>query len=599
MSPNSPQQTLPSLPWPQPPDAALVERLVRVALGKDQADTVIRNCRVVNVFSQTISKPASVALAGGVIAALGKEAPEWLGSETHIHEAGGRFLLPGLIDAHTHLDSVSQLGTYVGYATASGNTTAISECAMAAGAWGADGVDALVADAQNQPMRLFFTAPPLAPPFPKLETSAGLSAEQAISLLQRREFLGLGEAYWPAVTDADERIGTLFAAAHALGKTMEGHGAGARGHKLMAYVAAGVSSCHEAITGDEALERLSLGLAVQVRQGFVRKEMDAVVPALLSAPDTRQVMLVTDLADPEELMADGVMNPLLAKAVELGVPPARAVAWCSLNPARYFGLNRLGAVAPGQVADLLLVDDLVRFESRAVWLGGVQAAQDGHLLLDAPTRPYPKAARATMRNPAISAADLAVPASGPSALARVCRIKGDTITVEDQIQLPVTHGSLEADPSQDVQKLAHINRQSSQLKMAVGFAAGWGLKKGALATTLQWDTNNLIVIGASDDDMVTAANRVRELGGGLCVAAGGQVLAELALPLAGIVSPLPLAQITATTQKCAQALASLGCTLPRPFLTSQTFCFTGLPFLRLTDKGLLDVRRREFVSVVV
>lgn len=598
MSSLKPEPASPSLPWPRPPDAEGVARLVRVSLGLAPADAVIRGCRVVNVFDQSVGEPASLALAGEYIAAIGPEQAGWLGPETEVFEAGGRFLLPGLIDAHTHLDSIFQLGPYVAPAVASGNTCAISETAMIAGAWGAAGVRAFIDDAAGQPMRLFFSAPPLVPPFPELETSAGMGLVEFEELLARADFLGVGEAYWPAVTDLDPRIGPEFAAAHAMGKTMEGHAAGAHGAKLAAYAAAGVSSCHEAITGEEALARLSLGMAVQVRQGFVRKEMDQVVPALLEAPDTRQVMLVTDLADLGELMADGAMNPLLAKAVELGAPPALATAWCSLNPARYFGLNRIGGLAPGWVADMVLVDDLVSFRARAVWLGGALVAEDGRLVVPAPQRPYPAAALATMKNPPISRDDLRVAAAGPEAEVAVCQVLGDTITKAASARLPVADGNVPPCPERDVQKLAHINRHSKDLKMAVGFASGWGLKRGALATTLEWDTTNLIVVGADEDDMVTAANRVREMGGGLCVAAGGRVLAELALPACGVVSPLPLAEIKAAADACEAAARELGCPLPRPFLTAQTFCFTGLPFLRLTDRGLVDVRRRAWVPVV-
>ncbi len=598
MNDRNQERSLSSVPWPLPPDAEGVARLVRVALGQAPADVVIRGCRVVNVFDQTVGEPAGVALAGERIAAIGPEDPAWLGPGTEVFDAGGRFLLPGLIDAHTHLDSIFQLGTYVEPALASGNTCAVSETAMIAGAWGAAGVRALLADAAGQPMRLFFTAPPLVPPFPEMETSAGMGLVEFEELLALPEFLGVGEAYWPTVTDLDPRIGPEFAAAHALGKTMEGHAAGAHGQRLMAYAAAGISSCHEAITGEEAAARLALGMAVQVRQGFVRKEMDQVVPALLKMPDTRLVMLVTDLADPGELLSDGAMNPLLAKAVALGAPPALAVAWCSLNPARYFGLGRIGGLAPGWVADAVLVDDLASFRARAVWLGGRLAAADGRLLAPAPRRDYPAAALATMQNPSISRADLRVAAEGPTATVTVCQVLGDTITKAARAELPVAAGNIPPAPEQDVQKLAHINRHSPELKMAVGFASGWGLKSGALATTLEWDTTNLIVVGADEDDMVTAANRVREMGGGLCVADGGRVLAELALPVCGLISPRPLAKIKAAADACEAAARGLGCSLPRPFLTAQTFCFTGLPFLRLTDRGLVDVRSRAWVPVV-
>ncbi|MCB2225556.1 MAG: amidohydrolase family protein [Desulfarculaceae bacterium] len=583
---------------PEPLDVAAVGRLVRVALGQEAADAIIRDARVVSVFDYSISEPQAVALAAGRVAAMGQEAEAWAGPDTEICEAGGRYLIPGLIDAHTHLDSIFGLETYADYALASGNTSAISEMAMIAGAWGLAGCRAFLSAAQASPQRVFLTAPPLVPPFPAWETSAGLDRAGFDEILAHPACLGVGETYWPAIVDGEERAQANYAAALALGKRLEGHGAGARGAKLMAYAAAGTSSCHEAISPEDAAQRLGLGLAVQVREGFVRREMDEVVPALRDLPECGQAMLVTDLADFDDLMSWGAMNPLLAKAVALGVDPARAVAWCSLNPARYFGLERLGAVAPGWVADLVLVEDLVEFRASQVWLEGRTVAQGGKLIRSDEPFAYAPEARATMRCPAITPEAFHLPARGESALARVVEVSGPTITKEGEATVPVTEGNARPDPAQDIVKIAQINRQSPTLEMAVGLARGWGLREGALASSVIWDTTNIFVAGASEIDMAVAAEAVRAMGGGWAVAQGGRLVASLALPIAGVISPAPLAEILAAADSCRAALAELGCPLPRPFLTAQTFCFTGLPFLRLTNKGLVDIRARKFVEVI-
>ncbi|MCF8034513.1 MAG: amidohydrolase family protein [Desulfarculaceae bacterium] len=583
---------------PAPPGPADLARLVRVSLGQEAADGLIRDARVVGVFDHSVSEPTCVALACGRVAALGQEAEAWAGPHTEICQAGGRYLIPGLIDAHTHLDSLFGLEAFAAHALASGNTTAVSEMAMVAGAWGIDGCRAFMDAAQASPQRVLLTAPPLVPPFPAWETSAGLDRDGFNELLNHPACLGVGETYWPAITDGEERAQANYAAALAAGKRIEGHAAGARGAKLMAYAAAGTSSCHESISPEDAAQRLSLGLAVQVREGFVRREMEAVVPALKDLPESGQVMLVTDLADFDDLMSWGAMNPLLAKAVALGVAPARAVAWCSLNPARYFGLDRLGAVAPGWVADLVLVEDLIEFRASRVWLEGRAVARDGKLLGEHPPYVYPPEARATMRCPALTPEAFALPANGESALVRVVEASNPTITREGEAVVPVEAGNARPDPAQDVLKIAHINRHSRELELAVGFARGWGLKDGALASTVIWDTTNIFVAGASEQDMAVAAEAVRAMGGGWAVARGGRVLASLPLPIAGVISPEPLPGILASAEACRAALAELGCPLPRPFLTAQTFCFTGLPFLRLTNKGLVDIRARKFVEVV-
>ncbi len=582
-----------------PLNASGVAGQVRTALGQEPAELIIRGACLVNVFTEQVEPAGALAVARGRVVSLGPELPGWLGPMTKVVEAEGLFLLPGLIDAHTHLDSIFTLRQYAANALASGNTTAISECAMMAGAWGLAGVEAMLDEAAIQPMRLFWTAPPLVPPFPDLETSAGLRFEEFATLITRPDFVGSGEAYWPAVTDQDPRINRRFALAQALGKTQEGHAAGARGERLMAYAASGVSSCHEAINRQDALDRLRLGIAVQVRQGYVRKEMDEVVPGLKDLPDTRLVSLVTDLADPAELMSQGAMNPLLRKAVELGVPPARAVAWCSLNPAAHFGLERLGGLAPGWVADMVLVEDLAGFKAKAVFLAGRQVAADGKLNISLEEHQYPDEAYGTMQCPELTLESLQVPALGDRATVRVAAFAGDTITKEAQLQLPVINGAVQPDPEQDVQKLVHVNRFTPELKLSVGFVSGWGLRRGALATTLEWDSNNLIVLGANDADVIAAGNRVRELGGGIVLAADGEIKAELPFPIAGIISPLTLPEILQRMRALENGLHELGCDLARPLLTIQTICFTGLPFLRLTDKGLVDVRKRRFVEVVL
>ncbi|MCB2188242.1 MAG: amidohydrolase family protein [Deltaproteobacteria bacterium] len=576
-----------------------ITRLVQVALGQAPAEVVLRGVRVVDVFRESVGLPTSLALTGERIASLGPEQPGWVGPETTVIEAGGLFCLPGLIDAHTHLDSIFQLAAYAPHALAGGNTTAVSETAMIAGAWGAAGVRHFLAEARAMPLRIFHTTPSLVPPFPDLETSAGLSSEEILRLLDDPLCVGVGETYWPAVIDGDPRVAPQFAAALARGKRLEGHAAGARGPRLTAYAAAGIGDCHEAITGEEALERLGLGLAVQVREGFVRREMAQVVPALRDLPRTSEVMLVSDLAPPEWILDEGPLLPLLRQAVELGVAPARAVAWLSLNPARYFGLEGLGAVAPGWGADLVLVEDLTSFRVRQVWLGGRQVADaDGYQGPELSYQ-YPAQARETLRCPAPTPSDFHLPAPGPTARVRVVQVAGGTITKGSEAELAVKDGQVPPDPAQDVVKMAVIHRHAPDGGRALGFARGWGLRQGALATSLVWDTCNLFVLGTSEAEMARAAGRLKELGGGFVVVAGEQILAELPMPLAGVISELSLPEIHQAIGDIEGALHGLGCPLPRPFLTAQTFLFTGLPFWRLTDRGLVDVRSRQFLEVLL
>ena len=366
---------------PKPTESEIAE-LIRTAKGETAADVVIAGANLVNVYTGRIEPNTCLAAKGEWIVHVGPWRRDLVGTGTLLIQARGRYLLPGYIDAHTHLDSIFTCHHYATHALKSGNTTAVTEAAMIAGAAGAEGLWGFVDEARGAAMRIFFLSPPLTPPFPEYETSAGLDRGHFERLLTEDDCLGVGETYWVRPVDLDQRALLNFASAHRLNKTIEGHAAGARDEKLSAYLAAGVSSCHEAISFDDGFERLRAGLAVMIREGYVRQEMEAVLPGLLDYDHSR-VMLVTDLASPEEMITQGTMRPLLRKAVSLGADPVDAVKMVTLNPATYFGLDRiLGGLAPGRLADAVLVGDLYDFEATTVMLGGRVAAEAGRLTFE-------------------------------------------------------------------------------------------------------------------------------------------------------------------------------------------------------------------------
>ena len=580
---------------PSPPTPGEIRRLVDVAAGRAPADLVVRGGKVVNVFTEEIQAGLGVAVVGDRIAAVAPEQKEWFGPDTQVVEAAGAYLIPGLIDAHTHLDSIFQLSTYSPLALATGNTTAVTETAMIAGAVGARGVEWLLAEAGQVRMRIAHLAPPLVPPFPEFETSAGMNLEEFSAILSKDGCVGVGEIYWPAVTQGQQRVYEEIALALERGLSVEGHAAGAKGSKLVAYKAAGITACHEAITAEEALERLRLGMAVEVREGMIRREMQALVPALKQFSDG--VMLVSDLAPLEWLAeARGVINPLLARAVELGVAPARAVRWVTLNPARHFGMSSLGAIAPGYAADMVVVEELNEFKAAVVILGGEVVAGEDRELSTCPTWRYPPEAYNTITAPIPAPEELRISARGPQAKLRVIQLDGPTITRLGEVLVKVKDSQVEPDPAADVLKLVHIQRQGKGI--GVGFVRGTGLKRGAVGTTLIWDTCNMLIIGTSDEEIVAAAAQLKAMGGGLVAVSGEEVVARVPLPICGIISPDPVQEIIRQLQVWRQALKELGWKAPRAFLTMQTLAFTGLPFVRLTDKGLVDVRKGEVMEVV-
>lgn len=573
--------------------------MVKTALGKSQADYVFTGGHLVNVYSGEIIPQLWVAFKGDSIVYTGPPFSQIIGDKTIVHEVEGRFLLPGFIDGHTHLDSIFKVKSYAEYALAYGNTTAVSEVSMIANAYGVKGVEFFLQETEDLPLRVFVLAPPLVPPFPELETSRAFPASFFRKLLATDRCLGVGETYWPNIVGREERALSQYQLSDVMGKTREGHAAGARNAKLVAYAAAGTTSCHEATNLDEALDRLRLGMAVMIREGYVRRELEAISGIAEKEVDLHSAMLVTDLADPEELVSSGGMNLLLKKAVALGFDPIKAIQMTTINVARYFGLRNLGGIAPGKIADMVVVDDLENFNCHQVWAAGRPVARDGKVTVELQEYFYPREALRSVALKKISPGQFRIAAHEKKGKARVVEITGNTITKETVRQMKEVGGKLIANPGKDILKAAVFNKSEPDGSPSLSFVKGIGLQKGAIATSLIWDTNNVLVIGTSDSEMALAVNRLTSLGGGVVVVRGKEVTAQLALPFCGIISPEPLPDIVREMREVEKTCRSMGSDLPRVLLTLQTLAFTGLPYLRPTDKGLADIRRGKLVPLRV
>jgi len=571
--------------------------LMNTAQGKIPADLILSGGQLVNVYSAEILPHIWVAIKGERIAYVGTPDPAMVGKETEVQELNNRFILPGFIDGHTHLDSIFQVGAYAEYALAFGNTAAVSEMAMTANAMGIMGVEYFLREIESLPLRVFVLAPPGVPPFPAVETSRPFPAEDFKKLLTLERCLGVGESYWPTVTDFGERALAQYEWSEQAGKTREGHAAGARGKKLQAYRAAGTISCHESVTAEEALEKLRLGMAVMIREGYVRRELDAVSGIARKDVDLTNAMIVTDIADPQELVEQGGMNLLLKKAVSLGFDPVKAIQMVTVNVARYFGLKDLGGIAPGNMADLVVVDDLKDFHCHKVWAGGRLVAQEEKPTATFERMAYPEESTRSIALEGVNPEIFKIPCARAKATIRTVEVVNETITKETPMEMQSRHGSLIADPSRDLVKAAVFNKSDRKAAPGLGFAKGVGLRSGALAMSILWDTNNVLVLGTSDQEMAAALNELIRVQGGMVVVQEGRVAAQAPLPICGIISPEPLPQIVREIKEVEAACHRLGSSLARPFLSLQTFSFTGLPFLRLTDQGLVDVRKMSKVSL--
>jgi adenine deaminase len=482
-----------------------------------------------------------------------------------------------------------------------GTTTVVTEVTELGNSLGTGGVRWFLDEAAAlDVMSIFATAPCFSPPYPELESFCRSTVEEFAALLEHPRIVGIGEAYWPRIIDPDDDTMALIARARIMGKPVQGHSAGARGLKLQAFTAAGIASCHEPISAEEAMERLRLGLQVMIREGSIRRDLEGVAPICHLLDDFRRVSLATDGVTASLLLHEGHLDRLAVKAVGLGFDPVTAVRMLTINAAEAFNLHDRGAIAPARRADIQIVPSLDNFLPSHVITGGRLAAANGTLTRPVRTWTYPAAARQSLLLKPFTADDFRYDGgTGRQITVRAVRPEiGSMVTHEEIVTLPVQDGNILPDGEGSILKYAVINRYGEP-HLGRGFLAGTGIRRGAVASTLNWEAYQPTAYGATEAEMATALNRLIALGGGIVIVAGARILAELPLPIGGVLSDLAIEEIEAREQHIVAALTELGSELDNPFFHYQTLSFTGLPFIRLTDRGLFDVRRRQEVPLVV
>ena len=577
-----------------------VERLVGVALFKVPADLILKARGLVNVFTGEVQKGAAVGIAGKRIAYVaGQDQAVPTGPDTRVIDVGDSILCPGFIEGHTHVDGWASLPEFLKYAVKGGATAIVTETSTIAAAMGFEGVKTFIEETERQPVPVFITTPSEIPPFPEFETCAPFNHSDFLKILGHERCVGMGEVYWGPVIDGREDVIRKIAATLTAGKPVEGHAAGARREKLAAYRAAGISSCHESITIEEAEEKLALGMDVMIRCGYIRNDLKAIAPIFSRNVDTGGLMLVSDGYSPKMLVLNGYLNHIAHLAVSYGIDPIEVVKMLTIRIARHFHLERRGGIAPGWLADIIAVEDLRDFSVKTVISEGNVLLHAGNMEAAFPTAIFPKTFKNSISAPEVNEIDFYQCAETDPARVRVIVIKTETVTEIEENELELAeNGNIMTNPSRDIIKLAVIYRGASQFQGTIGFIKGFGLKEGAVATSLSWDCNNIVVVGPNECDMAASVNRVRDLGGGMVICLGEESVIEVPLPWGGITSGKPLAELACEINEFEKVLMDMGCPLPRPFLALQTLSFTGLPFYRLTDKGLLDIRARKLIPVM-
>ena len=552
-----------------------LSRRLAVARGDLPADLVVRGGRVLSVFTREWLE-TDVAIVDGWITGLG----EYEGREQL--DASGRFVVPGFIDAHLHLESSKLLvDEFARLVLPLGTTAVVADPHEIANVLGTDGVHWLLDACAVLPLDVYFMAPSCVPASSFESPRRPLGEGDLQGLLRRRRVLGLAEMMnFPGVVAGDEhelvKLG-LDGAAH-----VDGHAPGVLGRHLNAYAAAGIRSDHEAYTLEEGRERLRAGMWVLIREASGARNLRDLIP-LVAEFGPHRLAFCTDDREPDHIVDEGHINSMVRQAVALGVAPEDALVMATLNPATWHGLGHLGAVAPGYQADLLLLPDLERFEPELVLKRGAPVGE-----IERPE--VPDWVRHTVRVRAVSARDFEVPAvDGP---VRVIGLVPGQIVTESLVERPPF-----PDPERDLAKIAVIERHLGTGRVGIGLVRGFGLRTGAMATTISHDAHNIVVVGVDDGDMQRAVQRLVELGGGEVVVERRGVRAELPLPIAGLLSDAPLEDVLRASRECVAAARRLGCDIPAPFQTLSFLALSVIPSLKITDRGLVDVDRFEIVPL--
>ena len=575
------------------------KELIKVALGSVPADLVIVNASLVNVYTGEQLDGCSVSIKEKWIAYVGHDPDMAIGPRTTVIDARGKTVIPGLIDGHMHIAWLYSAGEFLRFAMRGGTTAIVTETMEPFPICGYDGVIDFMASVEDQPIKIFGTAPAMISTSKAHHISVGMLRK----LLERNDMIGLGESYWQAILQDPDNLIPVLKEAVVSGKRLEGHTAGARGRKLAAYLTTGISSCHEPIKVEEVLERLRLGMHVMIREGSIRNDLEAISEIKNFDIDMRRLILVTDGIDPETLMNKGYLEVVVQKAIDCGFDPITAIQMATLNVAEHFGLDdRIGGIAPGRYADILVIPDPATIEAEYVISSGEIIAQNGTLLKPPRAHHFSKPSLNSVHlGRRLEPADFSIRINSDDStqLVRIIDQVTGLVTKEVQMILPVVAGEIGFDFDRDIVKVAAIDRVIDPGKMFVGLIRGYHMQTGAIASSAAWDTSDIIVVGADDADMALAVNRIHEMQGGSVVCADGRVLAELPMPIMGVISDLTMERLAERLKEIRKATMQLGIPFDDPLLSLITLTGAAIPYLRICEEGLVNIKDGRTVGLVI
>jgi adenine deaminase len=565
---------------------------VDVATGRVPADLVLRGGRIVNVLSNEIHE-GDVAICGDRIVGIGQY------DGKAIVNLDGQFVCPGFIDGHVHIESsMLAVPEFAKVVSMHGTVAVVTDPHEIANVMGTEGIRYMLSSSKNCPIFIYVMLSSCVPASCYESAGAELSAVDLEPLLANRWVLGLAEMMnYPGVVGGDPIC--LDKIAMMKDQPVDGHAPGLTGRDLCAYVSCGIGSDHECTTAEEAREKLRMGLSIMIREGSQARNLEALLPVV--TPETLdRFMFVTDDKDVDDLLEQGQIDHMIRKAIGMGMDPIHAIKLATYNTARYFGLNHLGAVAPGRLASIAILEDLKNCRVSQVYHAGALIAQDGKPMGKSVEEQSSQTLRSSINLHWVEPEHLQIkaPSDGPCDV-HVIEVIEDRIDTERSIEsITPTDGCLQADPKRDLAKIAVFERHQASGKIGLSFVRGFGFSSGAIASSVGHDSHNIVVAGTNDADMLAAVIHLVRIRGGFCVVKDGEVLADVALPVAGLMSDVDAETLSEQLRRLHEAAKKLDGKLRRPFMALSFLTLSVIGRLKLTDQGLIDVDRFELIEPI-
>ncbi len=582
------------------------ETLIDVAMGRVNADVVLKNANLVNVCTGEIVK-SDIAIKGERVAFVG-DASHTVGNTTRVFNIDGKYVCPGFLDGHVHVESsmvtISQFAKGV---LPHGTTGVFIDPHEIANVLGVDGVKLMIEESQHVPLRVYVTVPSCVPAsFPEFETAgAEIGPKEVEELMEYRNVVALGEMMnYPGIIYKDKKMIDEVKVTLKNNKVVEGHFYGDI-KELNAYISAGISSSHESTSKEIGLAKARLGMHVMIREGSAWKDLKEVIKIVTEEKiDSRRVCLVSDDRHPDDIVYEGHLDHIVNRAIEEGVDPVEAIQMVTINTAEHFNVdNDVGIIAPGKLADILVLENINPLKVSMTFVGGKLVAKDGNMLEKVIEYSYPRYAKETIKlKQPLTYNDFKIYAPKGTEKLKVNVIEvieGSVLTRKRVLDASIENGEVVQDMDRDILKVATIERHKGSGEIGIGLVTGFKFKSGAVASTVAHDSHNLLVVGTNDKDMAYACNKLAEVGGGMIAVDKEEVIALIKLPIAGLISDEPIENVCAQVKSLSDAWKRLGCTMINPFMTMSLLALSVLPEIRITNKGLIDTVNFKKINIFV